>query len=59
MANNSKPSDGFQPINHQHFRRQEQIQPNARIAPKLQQNPLNENNFGQRNCTYNGFRSLE
>ena len=45
----NKGNKGFQPkpINHQHFGRQGHVQPNPRIAPKLQANPLNRNNLGQ------------
>lgn len=49
MSQNSKPTEGFQPkpINHQHFGRQGQVQPNPQIAPKLQENPVDRNNLGQ------------
>lgn len=42
MSQNYKPTKGFQPkpINHQHFGRQGHVQPNPRIAPKLQENPV-------------------
>lgn len=49
MSKNSKPTDGFQlkPRSHQHFGRQGHVQPNPRIAPKLQENPVDRNNLGQ------------
>ena len=52
MAQNPKPTDGFQPKPriHQHFGRQEHVQPNPRIASKLQENPVDKNNPGQGSC---------
>ena len=49
ISQNSKPTTGFQPktINHQHFGRQGHVPPNPRIAPKLQENPVDRNNLGQ------------
>lgn len=43
---NSRLTQGFEPkpINHEHFGR------NPRIAPKLQENPVNRNNPKQENC---------
>nr|QYB19239.1 hypothetical protein [Climaconeis cf. scalaris]QYB19338.1 hypothetical protein [Climaconeis cf. scalaris] len=54
MSKNYKPTDGFQPKPtpkiHQYSGRQGHqghIQPNPRIAAKLQENPVNRNNPGQ------------
>ena len=44
-------TNGFQPKpTNPHFKRPGQVQPNPRIAPKLQENPVNRNNPGQRTC---------
>lgn len=58
MSQNSKPTNGFQPkpMNHQHFGRQG---PNPRIAPKLQENPVNRNNPGQGNCRSSNHPSMD
>nr|QYB19051.1 hypothetical protein [Climaconeis cf. scalaris] len=62
MSKNYNPTDGFQPkprIN-QHFGRQERqgyVQPNARIAPKLQENHLN--NPGQGSCRSSNHISID
>jgi len=49
MSKNCKPTEGFQPkpIIHPHFVRQGHVQPNPRIAQKLQENPVDRNNLGQ------------
>ena len=61
MSQNSKPTNGFQPkpMNHQHFGRQGHVQPNPRIAPKLQENPVNRNNPGQGNCRSSNHPSMD
>lgn len=64
MSQNSKPTEGFQPkpINHQHFGRQGHqghVQPNPRIAPKLQENPVDRNNLGQGNCRSSNHPSMD
>jgi hypothetical protein len=61
MSQNSKPTKGFQPkpINHQHFGRQGHVQPNPRIAPKLQENPVDRNNLGQGNCRSGNHLSMD
>jgi hypothetical protein len=61
MSQNSKPTKGFQPkpINHQHFGRQGHVQPNPRIAPKLQENPVDRNNRGQGNCRSSNHPSMD
>jgi hypothetical protein len=64
MSQNYKPTKAFQPkpINHQHFRRQGQqghVQPNPRIAPKLQENPVDRNNLGQGNCGSSNHSSMD
>lgn len=66
MSQNSKPTEGFQPkpINHPHFGRQGHqghVQPNPRIAPKLQENPVDRNNLGQgrASCKANQHTSMD
>ena len=61
MSQNSKPTKGFQPkpINHQHFGRQGHVQPNPRIAPKLQENPVDRNNLEQGNCRSSNHPSMD
>jgi len=64
MSQNSKPTEGFQPkpINHQHFGRQGHqghVQPHPRIAPKLQENPVDRNNLGQGNCRSSNHPSMD
>lgn len=61
MSQNYKPTKGFQPkpINHQHFGRQGHVQPNPRIAPKLQENPVDRNNLGQVNCRSSNHPSMD
>ena len=63
MSQNSKPTKGFQPkpINHQHFGGQGHVQPNPRIAPKLQKNPVDRNNLGQGggSCKANQHTSMD
>ncbi len=61
MSQNSKPTKGFQPkpINHQHFGRQGHVQPTPRIAPKLQENPVDRNNLGQGNCRSSNHPSMD
>jgi hypothetical protein len=49
-------------INHQHFgpqRHQGHVQPNPRIAPKLQENPVDRNNMGQENCRSSNHPSMD
>ena len=54
MSKNYKPTQGFQPkpVNHPHFGRQGHVQPNPRIAPKLQETPVDRNNLGQGGGSY-------
>lgn len=64
MSQNAKPTEGFQPkrINNQHFGRQGQqghVQPNPRIAPKLQENPVDRNNPGQGSCRSSNHLSMD
>ena len=61
MSKNSKPTEGLQPkpMNNQHFGRQGHIQPNPRIAPKLQENPVDRNNLGQGSCRSSNNLSLD
>ena len=61
MSKNSKPTEGFQPkpMNNQHFGRQGHIQPNPRIAPKLQENPVDRNNLGQGSCRSSNNLSMD
>jgi hypothetical protein len=49
MINNSQGTEGFnpKPINYQYFGHQEYRAQNFRVAPKLQENPVDRNNFGQ------------
>jgi len=63
MSKNSKPTDGFQPkpMIHQYFGRQGHeghVQPNPRIAPKLQENPVDRNNPGQGSCRSSNHLSM-
>lgn len=62
MACNCKPTEGFQPkpTNPPHFGRQGyQGHPKPRIAPKLQENPVNRNNAGQGNFTSSKNLSMD
>lgn len=61
MSKNSKPIDGFQtkPRSHQHFERQRHVQPSPRIAPKLQENPVDRNNPGQGSCRSSNHLSMD
>jgi len=64
MSQNSKPTEAFQPkpINqHIGFGRPGQVQPNPRIAPKLQENPVDRNNLGQGggSCKANQYTSMD
>ena len=61
MSKNSKPTEGFQPkpMNNQNFGRQGYIQPNPRIAPKLQENPVDRNNLGQGSCRSSNNLSMD
>ncbi len=60
MSKNYKPTDGFQPkpIIPPHFR---YVQPNPRMAPKLQENPVDRNNLGQGggSCRANQHTSMD
>ena len=48
MSKNYKPTEGFQPKpTNQHFGRPGHVQPNPRIASKLQENRVDRNNLGQ------------
>lgn len=60
MSKNSKPTESFQPKPniHQHFERQGYVQPNPRIAPKLQENPFDINNLRQGNCNHPSMNEL-
>jgi hypothetical protein len=61
MSQNYKPTKAFQPkpINHQHLGRQGHVQSNPRIAPKLQENPVDINNLGQGNCRSSNHPSMD
>jgi len=61
MSKNPKPTEGFQPkpMNSQQFRRQGHVQPNPRIAPKLQENPVDRNNLGQVSCRSSNHLSMD
>ena len=54
MARNSY---GFQPINNHYFRNHGHVQANPKIAPKLQENPIDQNNFEQ-NKKVNQYTSI-
>ena len=61
ISKNSKSTKGFQPKprNHQHFGRQGHVQPSARIAPKLQENPIGGNNGGHGSCRLSNHLSMD
>ena len=51
MGQGHTPTEGFKPAINPGFGHQGQVQTAPRIAPKLQENPLNRNNAGQGTCT--------
>jgi hypothetical protein len=61
MSQNSKPTESFQTKPNIHFERQGHVQPNPRIAPKLQENPVDRNNLGQGggSCKANQHTSMD
>lgn len=62
MSKNYKPTEGFQPKpTNQHFGRPGHVQPNPRITPKLQENPVDRNNLGQGggSCKANQHPSMD
>lgn len=60
MSQGYTTTNGFQtkPTN-PHFKRPGQVQPNPRIAPKLQENPVDRNNLGQGSCRSSKYPSMD
>jgi hypothetical protein len=60
ISKNHKPTEAFQTKSiNQHFLGPGQVQPNPRIAPKLQENPVDRNNLGQGSCRSSKHPSMD